>query len=461
MKPYRVVLPLLIVSVMIITVIYVLGQMQQPISHAEDEMVASNALIPTELIEIAISPTAAKNIGLDDSTIVKTQVTDYYKTITFPAVVTDRPGHSVINVPSLVSGVVTKIHQEVGVAVSPGDPLFDILLNQQEIIRGQTEFLTMLNRKEINDSEIERLSALGESLVPQKQRELLFEKQKIDVDLSNQRKVLQLQGLTDKQIKESLEEKRGIIQSVTIYVPFTTNGEGIVAESKETQPVLTMDQFHVTMGQNVNIGDALCQLSDLNQLMITGKVFATDIMVVTRALEEKSNVSAVFGTNGGREMINNLKLRSMDNRIDEGSGTISCYVDSVNTYKLHKSQTGDYQRRYVQWHFKPGQRCELNVDYEVIPGCIVLPVDAVAQDLSEMYVFEWVGNEDDKKIWRKKSVHVLHKTKDVVVIANDGSVFPGTPVAIKSASFILSALEAANQKNAGGGGGVQHGDHVH
>ena len=37
-----------------------------------------------------------------------------------------------------------------GVAVRPGDPLFDILLNYQEIIRGQTEYLALLNQRGIN-----------------------------------------------------------------------------------------------------------------------------------------------------------------------------------------------------------------------------------------------------------------------------------------------------------------------
>ena len=440
-------------------IVYTLRHIPQTTGHAEDETMEASAL-QAEVTEIAFSPAAAKNIGIDDSTIVKAKVVDYAKSLTFPAVVTDRPGHSVIHVPSPVSGVVTGIHQETGVAVRPGDPLFDVLLNQQEIIRGQTEFLALLNQKEINESEIERLSALSVSLIPQKKRELTFEKQRIDIDLSNQRKVLQLQGLTDRQISESLETGREIIQSVTIYVPLTANGEGIIAELKETQPILNIDQFHVTIGQNVNIGDDLCQLSDLKHLIIQGKVFAADVGRITRALEEKSHVSAVFRANGDNEIVNHLTLRSIGNRISEESGTVPCYVDLTNAFREYEFPSGDPLRRYVQWHFKPGQRCELNVDYEIIPGCIVLPVDAVARDIGEMYVFEWVGNEDDKRIWRKKSVRVLHKTRDVVVIANDGSVFPGTSVATKGASFLLAALEAANQKTAGGGG-VQHGDHVH
>ena len=474
MKTYRILFPFLIAPVTIGLVVYALGYKSQSADHA-DEAIAASSAFPTEVTEIALSPAAAKNIGIDDSTIVKAEVVDYAKSITFPAVVTDRPGHSVISVPSPVSGVITKVYREVGVAVSPGDPLFDILLNQQDIIRGQTEYLALLNQKAINESEIERLSALNESLVPQKKRELLFEKQRIDVDLNNQKIVLQLQGLTDQQMTESLEMQREIITSVTVYVPFQASGfrlqtseerlqETVTNTNPETRSpkpeALTIDQFHVIIGQSVEIGDALGRLSDLNQLTIQGKVFAADIGRITRAWETQSNVSAVFRSNGDSETVNNLTLRSIDNRINEDNGTVFCYVDLTNTSQLHESPMCDLNRRYVQWHFKPGQRCELNVDVEVIPGCIVLPVDAVARDIGEMYVFEWVGNEDEKRIWRKKSVHVLHKTKDVVVITNDGSVFPGAPVAVKGASFILAALEAANQKNAGGGG-VQHGDHVH
>ena len=498
---FRILLCILFVPVTILVCVYVFGQMTQTNDHTENEIAESSALQTeiTEVTEIAFSPAAAKNIGIDDSTIVKAEVTDYAKSLTFPAVLTDRPGHTVIHVPSPVSGVITKIHQDVGVAVNPGDPLFDILLNQQEIIRGQTEYLTLLSQCEINKSEIERLSALGESLVPQKKRELAFEKQRIDVELNNAKKVLQLQGLTARQIMETLETQREIIPSVTIYVPFPEVSRlqtSDFRESIETNPesrspkpeILDIDLFHVTIGQSVEIGDALCRISDLSRLTIQGKVFAADIGRITRALETQGNVSAIFRANGNDpEIVNNLALRAIDNRISEDNGTVFCYVDLTNRasgFRLQASdsglQTSDFRESIetnpevrspkpetILWHFKPGQRCELNVDDEVIPDCIVLPIDAVARatsatagNIGEMYVFEWVGNEDDKRVWRKKSVHVLHKTRDVVVIANDGSVLPGTLIATKGASFLLVALDAANQKTVGGGG-VQHGDHVH
>jgi hypothetical protein len=108
----------------------------------------------------------------------------------------------------------------------------------------------------------------------------------------------------------------------------------------------------------------------------------------------------------------------------------------------------------------------LNIEYEALPPCFVFPVDAVAQDLQEPCVFEWVGNEDNNKIWRKRPVHVIYRTKDSVVVANDGSLISGVRIASKGATLILAALEAANQKtissnNNSNSKGIQHGDHVH
>ena len=423
-----------------------------PMDHALEEPEVVAAAEPAR--EISFSPVASKNIGIDDSTIAKIEVIDYYKSLILPAVVTERPGHSTIDIPSPVSGVVTKIYHEAGVVVLPGEALFDIFLNHPDIVKIQNDYIALLKTKEINDAEIDRLSDVGNDILPQKKRELTYERERLQVEISSQKRALELQGLSLEQISESLEKKREIVKNMTVHVP-------LIADENESQKILTMDQLNVNVGQNIVLGDPLCRLSDLNQLVVKGKVFAVDEKKITQAITEKRNVSAVFGGNDRREIIDGLHIRSVDNRVDQENGIIYCYVDLNNKFAIHDAnQDENDKRRYVQWQFRPGERCELQVEYEELPKCIVLPVDAVAQDISEMCVFEWVGNEDDKKIWRKTPVHVLFKTKDVVVIANDGSIFPGAMVATKGAGFILAALDASNQKVAGGGG-IQHGDHVH
>ena len=415
-----------------------------------------------QVAEIALSPTAAKNIGLGDSTITKVKVVDYYKSLSFPAIVVERPGFSTITVPSPVSGVVTKIHHETGVAVEQGEPLFDILLNQQELVKAQTEFLALLRKREINAAELKRLADLDPQIVPRQRRELDYEKIQIDAEIGIQKNVLLLQGLNENDVTESLEKSGTMIRTMTVFAPPFENEESIAstAHADEEEHIFTIDELFVTVGTNIDVGESLCRLTDYCKLAVMGKVFAVNEKELVRALTAKSRVAATFEGHGSRETVGDLALRSIDNKIDATGGTLFCYVDLKNRFTSYEVGTESNLRRYIQWHFKPGQRCELNIEYEPLPGCIVLPVGAVARDFQEMCVFEWVGNEGDKKIWRKKLVHLIYQTKDVVVIANDGCVVPGAKVATKGASFILAALEAATTKSTGGGG-IQHGDHVH
>ena len=414
-------------------------------------------------IEIMLSPMAAKNIGLDDSAITTITVVDFYKSLSFPAEVVERPGFSMITVPSPVSGVVTKIYHETGVAVEPGEPLFDILLNQQELVKAQTEFLALLKRREINSAELNRLSGLEPEVVVRQRRELAYEKLQIDSEIDIQKNVLRLQGLNESDIADSLEQNGTMIRHITVYAPPFIREDAVASMAHshdEEDHIFTIDELYITPGKNVAVGDSLCRLFDYCKLAIKGKVFAINEQFLVQALASKSRVTATFEGDGSREIVEGLFLRSIDNKIDIASGTVFCYVDLQNHFAVYVVDDESPPRRYTKWHFKPGQRCELNIEYEPLLDCIVLPVDAVARDLREMCLFEWVGNEDESKIWRKTPVHVIHQTKDVVVIANDGSIFPGARVAVQGAGFILAALDAANMQGAGGGG-IQHGDHVH
>ena len=431
---------------------------QNEIADSGDDHTAGEFQGP--ILEIALSPTAAKTIGLDDSAVVTVKVTDYYKSFSFPAVVVERPGFSTITVPSPISGVVTKIYHETGVAVEPGEPLFDVLLNQQESVRVQTEFLTLLKKRNINVGELER-AGLDPLFVPRQRRELEYEKIQIDSEIGIQENMLLLQGLSETDITESLKKDGNIIRTVTVYAPPFENEVDVAsaAHEGEEEHIFTIDELFVSVGKNIAVGDSLCQLTDYCKLAIKGKVFAVNERILVDALTDKRRVTATFEGNGNRETVKDLALRSIDNKIDTESGTLFGYVDLKNQFTSYEVHGEHSIRRYIKWYFKPGQRCELHVEVEPLPNCIVLPIGAVAKDFQEMYVFEWVGNENDKKIWRKTPVHVLYQTKDIVAIANDGSLFPGAQVALRGANFILAAIDAANQK--GTGGGVQHGDHVH
>lgn len=447
---------LVLICIAVITAAYSLIELFRP--AADHAPVAAEEQVNM----VTLNPTALKNFGINDSTIGNVKVVDYYKSLTFPAVVVELPGFSSITVPSTVSGVVAKIYFETGSAVAPGEPLFDILLNQQELVKIQTEFLMLLRRREINAAELSRLADIGSQIVPLERRELEYEKLQIDSEIGVQKNILLLQGLKAGDISDSLEKKGEIIRTITVIAPPLESQDNVASSSHATseEHIYTVDELFVTPGKNIDAGDSLCTLTDYCKLAIQGRAFAVDEKVLTQALISRSRVSAAFEGNTSREIVEGLVLRSIDNKLDIESGALFCYLDLTNRFTSYQAGTKNNPRRYVQWHFKPGQRCELSIEYEPLPDCIVLPIGALAKDFSDMCVFEWVGNDNSDKIWLKKPVHVIYQTKDAVVIANDGNILPGAKVALKGASFILAALEAENQKGTGGGV-IDHGDHVH
>ena len=107
--------------------------------------------------------------------------------------------------------------------------------------------------------------------------------------------------------------------------------------------------------------------------------------------------------------------------------------------------------RALSWRYKPGQRVQLRVPVEDWPERIVLPAEAVARDGVENYVFRSNGDHFDRE-----AVHVEHRDPRWVVVANDGTLFPGDRIALSGAEQLQLAL-----KNKAGGGVDPHAGHSH
>jgi cobalt-zinc-cadmium efflux system membrane fusion protein len=81
----------------------------------------------------------------------------------------------------------------------------------------------------------------------------------------------------------------------------------------------------------------------------------------------------------------------------------------------------------------------------------VLPVEAVAREGAESFVFQQNGDHFDRV-----TVHVKYRDQFWAVIENDGSLFPGDVVALRGAHQLQMAL-----KNQAGGGVDPHAGHNH
>lgn len=423
--------------------------------------VAEAAAVHEEPHALALSDQALRNIGITGQSIGKVALSSYDKTISFPAILTGRPGRSTFLVPAPFTGTVQKVFVEPGMVVDPGQPLFEIALTHEELIRCQTDLITLCQKRDTLLREQQRLASLGSDLAPQAKREVDIQKTELDAQIETQRGILRIHGISEKEIQETIEEKRSLVRTIAVRVPEVMDSGHKEPVADQTRTIIQMEELLVEKGQLVEMGASLCQLVDLSLLYIEGRAGAVDEAILATALMEHCRVTAFFDG----ERVDNLQIRYIDTRVDPLSRALRFYVELPNEVVVQDAEHSHHHpwregesmdgcethRHYVNWRFRPGQRCELKVEYDTIPDCIVLPREALAEAGGETFVFEWTGSEPDgnkRKIWTKRPVHVLHRGKSQVAVAHDGSLLPGSRIASRGAGQLLVALGS-------GGGSLQ------
>jgi biotin carboxyl carrier protein len=398
-----------------------------------------------ESAAIKLSKQAIGNIRLQ-----LTQVTlkPFERTINVPGIIIERPGWSVLEVTAPMTGMVTRIYPIQGEAVQPNQPLFDVRVTHEDLLQLQTEFLRTVEELDVIGREVTRLEKVtndgviaGKTLLERK-----YEQQKQQAALKAQRQALLLHGLSEEQI-DGIVSSRTLLQSLTVFAPAR---QGAASETSPTSP-LQVQELKVTQGKRVSAGETLCTLVDLNELYIEGMAFEQDIQAINRAASERWNVSARLGSKSSdaEEIVDKLHILYLDDKVDRESRAFRFFVTLPNhVLRQDKSQEG---REFIYWQFKPGQRCQIRIPVEEWPDRIVLPVEAVAEDGAESYVFESNGDHFDRR-----AVHVEYRDQDWVVIANDGELRLGATVAASAAHQMQLAL-----KNKSGGGVDPHAGHNH
>ncbi len=396
-----------------------------------------------EACAIKLSQQARGNIGLR---LAKVELRPFERTITVPGIVVERPGWSVLEVTAPMTGIVTKIYPIQGEAVESGRPLFEVRLTHEALLQVQTEFLRTLEELDVTAREVARLEKVtadgaiaGKTLLERK-----YEQQKQEAALRAQRQVLLLHGLSQEQV-DRIVATRTLLQSLTIRAPVRKS-----AQASEKHP-LQVQQLKVSQGTYVRAGDTLCTLADYGELYIEGRAFEQDIQAINRASTAGCTISAVLGSKStaDKETVQGLCILYLDEKVDRESRAFHFYVTLPNRL-LREAETPD-GRRFAYWQFKPGQRIQVRVPVERWKNRIVLPVEAIAHDGAETYVFEANGDHFDRR-----PVQVEYRDQDWVVIANDGALKVGTTVAASAAHQMQLALKAK-----AGGGVDPHAGHNH
>lgn len=398
-----------------------------------------------DLNSLKLSPQAQRSMGLGEPGTIK--LSTFTRSVTIPGVVVERPGRSRVEITAPLTGIVTKIFTNAGEAVSPGQPLFEMRLTHEELVQLQADLLRTTEELDVIRREVSRLKKAteGGAIAGKTLLEREYEEQKQEAVLRAQTQALMLHGLTEAQV-EGILKSRVLLSNLMVRVPTLDD------KSMELDPsrVLQVQDLRADLGKHVSAGDVLAVLADHADLLIEGEAFERDAASVASALQDDHPVTALVesGSNTPHKL-EGLKILYLANSIDPTSRAQHFYVELPN--RLLRDTGAKTTPRYVDWTFKPGQRMQLRVPIEEWKDRIVLPASAVAQDGAESYVFRINGDHFDRK-----PVHVEFRDSTDVVIANDGSLFPGNKVALRGAQQMQLAL-----KNKAGGGIDPHAGHNH
>lgn len=405
-----------------------------------------------ESSSIELSEQARKNIGLKTG---KVQLGTFTRTIPIPGIVVERRGWTKSQIVAPLTGIVTKVYVIEGEALRPGQPLFDLRLTHEDLVQAQVEFLKIAEDLDVVNKEIERLRpATEKGSIPQKSLlDRVYEQQKLTGAQRAQRESLLLHGLSSQQVGEILET-RTLRSNLTVYVPEVLSGGNTSQPTSKPaaharEGLFSVEELKVETGRLVSAGDQLLSLADYSELYVEGNAFEQDGQLVADALREGWKITAIVEnhTPSGTK-VPDLSILRLSDEIDSATRTLHFYLRLSNEKTRDAVVDG---HRFINWRFKPGQRTQLLVPVEEWPKRIVLPADAVVQEGAESYVFQQNGNHFDRR-----SVHVEYSDLVSVVIAQDGSLFPGDTVALTGAQQMQMAL-----KNKAGGAPDPHAGHNH
>ncbi len=439
---------------------------------------------------LTLSAQAQGNIGLAAEYLQPVKLETFRRSMTVPGIIVGRPGRSRLEISTPMAGVITHVHAVQGEAVDPGTLLFQMRITAAELVSTQTNLLRTVGDLDVENREIARLSKATEAgAISQKTLlERQYAKEKLEVLMNAQREALRLQGLSERQI-DDIAKNHKLLRDLQIVAPrrdshshgdeefklsgtevtpvalSVSQGRSSTDESASTDERAALDATHsaeesnaplilesviVHKGETVAAGATLGTLADYSELYIEGRAFEQDADLLSQLAQQNWKITAVFeGAGNSVKRVENLDLVYSASVVDPEARSLSFYVRLPN--EVAREFPSPNGQRFLNWKYRPGQRLQLLVPVEEWENQIVLPVEAIAREGAESFIFQQNGDHFDRV-----SIRVAYRDSSHVVVANDGSVFPGDVIALRGAHQMQMAL-----KNKSGGGVDPHAGHNH
>jgi cobalt-zinc-cadmium efflux system membrane fusion protein len=221
-----------------------------------DPPVASTPEVPAEVV---LSPEAVSRAGLKTAP-AEAAVSEV--TVQLPGTVT-ADAYREVKVVSLVGGIVTKAHVELGATVKRGAPLATLF--SPELAEAQTKYLSMRAMLAADHQKLQRtqeLVAIG-AMSRQELEEITALHASHATEVAAARQRLLLLGLSRAQV-EALTHPSQIVSDVTVPAP----RPGVITGRS------------VNLGQVVSIGQELFVVTDLSQVWVIGDLYEQDFQTV-------------------------------------------------------------------------------------------------------------------------------------------------------------------------------------
>jgi cobalt-zinc-cadmium efflux system membrane fusion protein len=398
-----------------------------PVSPTSEEHEEEEA--PAEKSEkVMLSEQAQKNLRLTSKPL---EARTYWRTISVPGMVIDRPGYSDRGLVAPVTGVVSRIHRVAGDNVQPGETLFTLKLLSESLHQTQTDLFKATQDIKLAKSQRERLS--GTSGVVPESRIIEIDNQitRLEVGVKAYRQELINRGLSSEKISEVAEGK--FVSEIPIAVPTRSTDKAPLVEGLSN---FEIQELKVELGQQVVAGQTLCLLANHQMLAIEGRAFRNESPLLERTVRQGWPVEIDFAEETPGDwppLKQSFQVSYIANNIDPESRTFRFLIPLDNQ---SRSLVKEGKTQWL-WRFRPGQRVRLQIRVEEVPNVFVVPADAIAREGAETYVFRQNGN-----FFERKPVQVIHQNRSEAVLANDGSIPPGIYIAQTGAAQLNRMIKS-------------------